>query len=115
MSPQGPSGAGKTTLLNVLASRVSVGIVGGTIFDASGHHVGSNLGHMVGYAQQQDIHLATATIREALQFSALLRRKDHECSDVQKMAYVEEVIDMLDMREFADAIIGVPGEGDQFV
>jgi hypothetical protein len=27
------------------------------------------------------------------------------------MEYVEEVIEMLDMRQFADAIVGIPGEG----
>lgn len=63
-----------------------------------------------GYVQQQDLHLQTTTVREALNFSALLRqpatvaRKD-------KLAYVNEVIKLLDMEEYADAVVGVPGEG----
>lgn len=75
-----------------------------------GLHPGSDLNRMVGYAQQQDIHLATATVKEALRFSALLRQPQ-ECLDTEKLAYVEEVIDMLDMRDFSDAVIGLPGEG----
>jgi ATP-binding cassette subfamily G (WHITE) protein 2 (PDR) len=63
-----------------------------------------------GYVQQQDLHLSTSTVREALTFSALLRqpakvpRKD-------KLSYVEDVITLLDMEEYADAVVGVPGEG----
>ena len=110
---QGSSGAGKTTLLNVLANRVSVGIVSGVKLDKYGFQPGSDLNRMVGYAQQQDIHLATATVREALQFSALLRQPQ-ECPDSEKRAYVEEVIDMLDMRDFSDAVIGLPGEGKAY-
>lgn len=29
----------------------------------------------------------------------------------EKYEYVEKVIDLLEMRDFADAVIGVPGEG----
>lgn len=67
---------------------------------------------MVGYAQQHDIYLAT--VKEALRFSALLRHPQ-ECSDIEKLAYVEEVIDILDTRDFADAIIGFPGEGKAYL
>jgi ATP-binding cassette subfamily G (WHITE) protein 2 (PDR) len=87
-----------------------VGIVSGIMLDEYGLHPGSDLNRMVGYAQQQDIHLATATVKEALRFSALLRQPQ-ECPDIEKLAYVEEVIDILDMRDFADAVIGLPGEG----
>lgn len=64
----------------------------------------------IGYAQQQDLHLATSTVREALTFSALLRQP-RKYTRIEKLAYVDEVIETLDMRKFADAIIGVPGEG----
>ncbi|KAJ5382386.1 hypothetical protein N7517_000297 [Penicillium concentricum] len=88
----GVSGAGKTTLLDVLATRVTTGV------------------HRVGYVQQQDLHLSTMTVREALQFSAVLRQSA-EISRSEKLDYVEHIIDTLEMREFADAVIGVPGEG----
>lgn len=63
-----------------------------------------------GYVQQQDIHLETSTVREALQFSAMLRQPA-SVSKQEKKAYVEEVIGLLEMEAYADAIVGVPGEG----
>lgn len=108
---QGASGAGKTTLLNILANRASTGVVGGEkIIDANGEHQDDGFSRKIGYAQQQDLHLPTSTVREALTFSALLRQSPHY-STAEKISYVDEVIRTLDMTEFADAIIGVPGEG----
>lgn len=66
--------------------------------------------HQIGYVQQQDLHLNTMTVREALEFSALLRQSD-EIPRSEKLAYVNEVVSVLDMAEYVDAIIGVPGEG----
>jgi len=108
---QGASGAGKTTLLNILANRASSGVVGGEkIVDAKDKHQDDGFARKIGYAQQQDLHLPTSTVREALMFSALLRQSPHY-STAEKITYVDEVIRTLDMAEFADAIIGVPGEG----
>ncbi len=67
-----------------------------------------------GYVQQQDLHLQTSTVREALRFSALLRQP-RDTPRAEKIAYVEEVIKLLDMQEYADAVVGVPGEGQFFV
>jgi ATP-binding cassette, subfamily G (WHITE), member 2, PDR len=63
-----------------------------------------------GYVQQQDLHLGTATVREALTFSALLRQP-RSTPKQEKLDYVEEVIGLLDMQEYADAVIGEIGEG----
>ena len=63
-----------------------------------------------GYVQQQDLHLQTSTVKEALEFSALLRQPAH-VSREEKLAYVQEVIKLLDMEEYAGAVVGVPGEG----
>ncbi|KAI1843835.1 hypothetical protein JX266_010094 [Neoarthrinium moseri] len=105
----GVSGAGKTTLLDVLATRVTMGVVSGdTLID--GKPTDPSFQHCVGYVQQRDIHLNTMTVREALQFSAVLRQPA-TFSRAEKLAYVEDVIAMLDMQEFAGAVIGVPGEG----
>src|ERR1700712_213750 len=65
-----------------------------------------------GYGHQQDLHLATSTVREALRFSALLRQP-RDTPRSEKISYVEEVIKLLDMQEYADAVVGVPGEGMQ--
>ncbi|WXC58253.1 hypothetical protein SNK03_004151 [Fusarium graminearum] len=63
-----------------------------------------------GYATQQDLHLHTATVREALSFSALLRQPDNY-SRQEKLDYVDEVIRLVDLTDFADAVIGTLGEG----
>jgi ATP-binding cassette subfamily G (WHITE) protein 2 (PDR) len=56
-----------------------------------------------GYVQQQDLHLATSTVREALVFSALLRQPQ-SVSKADKLAYVDEVINVLEMGPYADAV-----------
>lgn len=105
----GVSGAGKTTLLDVLAQRVTMGVVTGKAL-VDGRQRDDSFQRKTGYVQQQDLHLATSTVREALTFSALLRQPAH-VSKEEKLDYVEEVIDLLEMRPYADAVIGVPGEG----
>jgi ABC-type multidrug transport system ATPase subunit len=105
----GVSGAGKTTLLDVLASRVTMGVVTGQML-VDGHQRDSGFQRKTGYVQQQDLHLATSTVREALKFSALLRQPK-TTPFKEKVAYVDEVIKVLEMESYADAIVGVPGEG----
>jgi len=105
----GVSGAGKTTLLDVLASRVTMGVVSGNMC-VDGHQRDDSFQRKTGYVQQQDLHLNTSTVREALRFSALLRQPRH-VSLQEKIDYVEEILDLLEMREYADAVVGVPGEG----
>ncbi|KAL3965700.1 hypothetical protein ACCO45_000008 [Purpureocillium lilacinum] len=105
----GVSGAGKTTLLDVLAQRASLGVVTGDIF-VNGRIPRSGFPRRAGYVQQQDLHLETATVREALQFSAVLRQPELT-PKVDKYRYVEDVIQMLGMEDFAEAVVGCPGEG----
>lgn len=105
----GVSGAGKTTLLDVIAQRVSIGVVSGDIL-VNGQLTTSGFPRRAGYVQQQDLHLETATVREALRFSAVLRQP-RAVSKTEKYQYVEEVIQMLGMHEFAEAVVGSLGEG----
>ncbi|KAL4821085.1 ABC-2 type transporter-domain-containing protein [Aspergillus spinulosporus] len=105
----GVSGAGKTTLLDVLATRVTMGVVSGSML-VDGRLRDQSFQRKTGYVQQQDLHLATSTVREALRFSAILRQPAH-LSRQEKLDYVEEVIKLLGMEAYADAIVGVPGEG----
>ncbi|GAB1193523.1 hypothetical protein APSETT444_002744 [Aspergillus pseudonomiae] len=106
---QGSSGAGKTTLLDVLANRTTVGVVGGDML-VDGRPRDSSFQRKTGYVQQQDLHLHTSTVREALEFSALLRQPPQYTRE-EKLDYVEKVLDLLNMRDYADAIVGIPGEG----
>ena len=105
----GATGAGKTSLLDTLASRVTMGVVTGQML-VNGRQRDSGFQRKTGYVQQQDLHLATSTVREALNFSALLRQPK-TTPKKEKLAYVEEVIKVLEMDSYADAVVGVPGEG----
>ncbi|PGH14867.1 hypothetical protein AJ79_02729 [Helicocarpus griseus UAMH5409] len=105
----GVSGAGKTTLLDVLATRVTMGVVSGEML-VDGQPRDQSFQRKTGYVQQQDLHLSTTTVREALNFSALLRQPAH-VPRAEKLAYVDEVIKLLEMEEYAEAVVGVPGEG----
>ncbi|ORY14635.1 putative multidrug resistance ABC transporter [Clohesyomyces aquaticus] len=105
----GVSGAGKTTLLDCLATRTTMGVIAGEML-VDGKPRDESFQRKTGYVQQQDLHLSTSTVREALTFSAVLRQPAH-VSRQEKEDYVEEVIKLLDMTEYADAVVGVPGEG----
>ncbi|EHK98954.1 putative ABC transporter CDR4 [Glarea lozoyensis 74030] len=105
----GVSGAGKTTLLDVLASRTTMGVVTGEML-IDGRQRNTGFQRKTGYVQQQDLHLATTTVREALNFSAVLRQPK-STPHAEKIAYVDEVIKVLEMEAYADAVVGVPGEG----
>lgn len=106
----GVSGAGKTTLLDVLATRTTMGVITGNML-VDGRPRDDSFQRKTGYVQQQDLHLSTSTVREALTFSALLRQPA-KVPRQEKLDYVGEVIKLLDMEEYADAIVGVPGEGE---
>ncbi|KAF2739693.1 hypothetical protein EJ04DRAFT_287234 [Polyplosphaeria fusca] len=105
----GASGAGKTTLLNTLAQRINFGVVRGD-FLVDGMPLPSSFQRSTGFAEQMDIHETTATVREALQFSAKLRQP-REVPLQEKYDYVEKIIDLLEMRNIAGAAIGKVGSG----
>ena len=105
----GASGAGKTTLLDVLASRKNIGVISGEKL-VDGVAPGTAFQRGTSYAEQLDVHESTATVREALRFSADLRQP-YNTPQAEKYAYVEEVISLLEMEDMADAIIGNPESG----
>ncbi|KAH4609607.1 hypothetical protein HBI38_123760 [Parastagonospora nodorum] len=105
----GVSGAGKTTLLDVLASRTTMGVISGNML-VDGRERDESFQRKTGYVMQQDIHLETSTVREALEFSAVLRQPP-EYTHMERLAYVDHVINLLDMEPYADAVVGVPGSG----
>lgn len=92
----GASGAGKTTLLNTLAQRIRFGVVTGD-FLVDGRPLPKSFQRSSGFAEQMDVHEPTATVREALRFSAKLRQpKDVPLQE--KYDYCEKIIDLLEMR-----------------
>lgn len=96
----------------MLADRVTMGVVTGEML-VDGRPRDQSFQRKTGYVQQQDLHLATTTVREALQFSAILRQPA-SVSRKEKLDYVEEVIKLLGMESYADAVVGVPGEGRKY-
>jgi ATP-binding cassette subfamily G (WHITE) protein 2 (SNQ2) len=63
-----------------------------------------------GFAQQADLHDGTATVREALEFSALLRQPKHY-SKQEKLRYVDDVLGSLDLRQYENVLIGDENSG----
>ncbi|KAH9841151.1 pleiotropic drug resistance ABC transporter [Rhodofomes roseus] len=103
----GESGAGKTTLLNVLADRAGEGYVTGQRY-INGLPLPRDFQAQTGYCQQTDTHVKSATVREALLFSAKLRQPA-SVPLAEKEAYVEECIRMCGLEAYADAIVGTLG------
>lgn len=106
----GASGAGKTTLLNALSERLTIGVVTNGVRMVNGKSLGPSFQRDIGYVQQQDLHLATSTVKEALRFSAYLRQPE-TVSKADKDSYVDYVIHLLEMEKYSEAIVGVAGEG----
>lgn len=103
----GASGAGKTTLLNTLAQRQKVGVVSGEML-VDGRPLGPDFQRGTGFCEQMDLHDGTATIREALEFSALLRQERH-IPRQEKLDYVNKIIELLELGDIQDAIISSLG------
>ena len=99
----GASGAGKTTLLNTLSQRQRVGVVSGNML-VDGRSLGPEFQRLTGFVEQQDLHDRTATVREAIEFSAILRQ-ERNIPKEEKLAYVDEIIGLLELRELQDALI----------
>ncbi|RAL14999.1 uncharacterized protein BO97DRAFT_386103 [Aspergillus homomorphus CBS 101889] len=105
----GASGAGKTTLLDNLSQRKSDGRTTGEIC-LGGTHLSPSFARSCGFCMQQDIHEPNATVREALQFSAMLRQPAHTPRE-KKLEYVEHIISLLELENIADALVGSSGDG----
>ncbi|KAJ1813359.1 (ABC) transporter, partial [Coemansia sp. RSA 2599] len=73
----GASGAGKSTLLDILSRREKCGVVTGKVQindkDIISGITTEEFHRMSGYVDQQDLHVATATVYETVLTSALLR------------------------------------------
>ncbi|KAI9876194.1 MAG: hypothetical protein M1830_007061 [Pleopsidium flavum] len=101
----GASGAGKSTLLRTLRVNrgQSMGVVSGEML-VDGRAPGPEFQRGTGFCEQMDLHDGTATIREALEFSAILRQERH-VPRKEKLAYVGKIIDLLELNDLQDAIV----------
>jgi ATP-binding cassette subfamily G (WHITE) protein 2 (SNQ2) len=105
----GSSGAGKTTLLDVLAQRKTEGAINGSIL-VDGRPLSISFQRSAGYCEQLDVHEPLATVREALEFSALLRQSRTTPRE-EKLKYVDTIIDLLEMHDIENNLIGTAGAG----
>ncbi|CDP18458.1 unnamed protein product [Coffea canephora] len=85
----GVSGAGKTTLMDVLSGRKTRGVIQGDI-------------------RQIDIHSPQITIEESVMYSAWLRLPSH-IGQKTKSDFVTEVLQMIELDNIKDALVGFPG------
>jgi len=104
----GASGCGKTSLMNVLSGRATS--MGGHVVTANisvnGKVVSpSELGPKVAYVMQEDSLTATATPREAFDFSARLRLPP-SVTAAERTQMVNEMISILHLEKCADTMIG---------
>ncbi|KAF2713557.1 ABC transporter [Pleomassaria siparia CBS 279.74] len=105
----GSSGAGKTTLLDVLAQRKTEGTIHGEIL-VDGRPLPLSFQRSAGYCEQLDVHEAFSTVREALEFSAMLRQS-RDTPREEKLAYVNTIIDLLELHDLEHTLIGEVGAG----
>eukprot|EP01137_Pigoraptor_chileana_P016273 Opistho-2@5738 len=100
----GPSGAGKSTLLDVIAGLKNSGEIGGDL-SFNGRPRPADFKRMAGYVQQEDILMATLTVRETLYFAAELRL-EQSLPAAERAARVVEVLEELGLEGCADTVIG---------
>ncbi|CAL5361309.1 unnamed protein product [Camellia sinensis] len=104
----GVSGARKTILMDVLAGRKTGGYIKGEIRIFGFPKIQETFARIFGYCEQTDIHSPQVTIRESLIYSAFLRLPK-EVSKEEKMVFVDEVMDLVELDNLKDAIVGLPG------
>ncbi|KAJ3217270.1 ATP-binding cassette sub- G member 1 [Dinochytrium kinnereticum] len=101
----GASGAGKTSFLNVIAGEAKFGKISGDILVNGAPVTGSGIKKISGFVFQDDVILATMTVREAITMSATLRLPD-TISEADKKAKVEQIIRDLNLTKCSDTVIG---------
>lgn len=104
----GPSGAGKSTLLNVLAGRQRTSGEGfkltGSIEIGDTVVTPEQMKKRVAFVMQDEALMATATVRESLEFSAALRLPNK--SPAERAADIDILMTSLGIEHCADTFIG---------
>lgn len=96
--------AGKTTLLDVLAGRKTVGSIKGSIRINGVELSPVAIGRFTGFAEQADVHILSATVTEALEFSCAMRLAGSSAAD--RATLVSSVIALLELQPLAHRMVG---------
>ncbi|KAJ6940744.1 hypothetical protein NC651_006771 [Populus alba x Populus x berolinensis] len=104
----GVSGAGKTTLMDVLSGRKTGGIIEGDIRIGGYPKAQKTYARISGYCEQTDIHSPQITVEESVMYSAWLRLPAH-IDKRTRSEFVAEVIEMIELGEIRDELVGIPG------
>ncbi|XP_058191671.1 pleiotropic drug resistance protein 3-like isoform X2 [Rhododendron vialii] len=104
----GVTGAGKTTLLDVLAGRKTIGTIQGDIRIGGHPKVQDTFARISGYCEQTDVHSPQITIEESVVYSAWLRLNP-EIDSKTKLEFVREVLEIIELDEIMDCLVGIPG------
>ncbi|XP_012480072.1 pleiotropic drug resistance protein 3 [Gossypium raimondii] len=103
----GASGAGKTTLMDVLSGRKTGGYTEGDIRVGGYPKVQETYARVSGYCEQTDVHSPQITVKESVIFSAWLRLPA-EIPRQKRLEFVSEVLQMIELDEIQNALVGVP-------
>mmetsp|Transcript_7924 Transcript_7924/g.14521 ORF Transcript_7924/g.14521 Transcript_7924/m.14521 type:complete len:1594 (+) Transcript_7924:169-4950(+) len=107
----GSSGAGKTTLMDVLAGRKTTGTITGEIYVNGSPQNLETFPKICGYVEQFGVHLENATVRESLEFSAVLRLGADESST---RSMIQEVLELLELNDIENHLVGDAATGLSF-
>lgn len=92
--------------MDILAKKHKLGDVSGSIKINDTESIEPRLyAKLIGYVDQEDIHLADLTVREVLDFSAALRLPE-SMSKEQKRNRVDEILKQLGISHIADSKVG---------
>ncbi|XWS76714.1 hypothetical protein CRYUN_Cryun01aG0201500 [Craigia yunnanensis] len=103
----GVSGAGKTTLMDVLSGRKTGGHIEGEIRIGGYPKVQETFARISAYCEQTDIHSPLITVEESVMYSAWLRLPT-EIDKHKRSEFVAEVLQMIELDEIKDALVGIP-------
>eukprot|EP00804_Cyclotella_cryptica_P013018 CCRYP_002341-RD/>CCRYP_002341-RD protein AED:0.11 eAED:0.11 QI:152/1/1/1/0.88/0.94/18/731/1289 len=106
----GSSGAGKTTLMDVLSLRKHSGEISGEIY-LNGYPLEPDaFRRCTGYVEQFDKQSPQLTIRETVEFSAMMRL-DQSIAVETKQKFVDQVLAMLELDSEAHLLVGSDSTG----
>jgi ATP-binding cassette subfamily G (WHITE) protein 2 (SNQ2) len=95
--------------MDVLAQRKTAGNIKGSVL-VDGRELPISFQRSAGYCEQLDVHERMSTVREALEFAALLRQS-RDTPREEKLRYVSSIIDLLELQDIEHTLIGRPGNG----